>query len=89
MTSEKKYADAEDLIKDLMGEIIRMRQIIHNIENREFITNTKMPTPIDKIDYSLKINGNEQYFLTESYDRDELGRFEKLMKRYEKQILNQ
>jgi hypothetical protein len=74
------------LIKDLMGELIRMRQIIHNIENRDFIQGTTMPTPIDSIDYSLKISESNQYFLTESYDRDVTGRFENLMKQYEKQI---
>jgi hypothetical protein len=74
------------LIKDLMGELVRMRQIIHNIENREFIQGTTMPTPIDGLDYSLKISENNQYFLTESYDRDVTGRFENLMKQYEKQI---
>lgn len=74
------------LIKDLMGELVRMRQIIHNIENREFIQGTTMPTPIDGLDYSLKISESNQYFLTESYDRDVTGRFENLMKQYEKQI---
>lgn len=85
MTSEKKYAEeADDLIKDLMNELALMRQIIHNIEDRKFIYYLDEESiPVKEIDYSIDFN---KQTLVESYDRDELGKFQSLKNRYEKQI---
>ena len=80
MTSEKKYAEkADDLIKDLMEELVLMRQIIHNIEDRNFIYYLdEEAIPVKEIDYSIDFNKKT---LVESYDRDELGKFESLSRR--------
>lgn len=76
--------DSNTLVKDLMDELIIMRQIIHNIENREFIHYIdKESIPVETIDYSIDF---DKKTLIESYDRNKVGKFQSLKQRYEKQI---